>query len=93
MGTFLGILLCYGLFGPLAAGMGKANDAEAQFYHCLRVAIAAFVRGSAPILSVEFARRTIPADVRPSFQEMEQFCKNRGGPAPAEAPAPAEKAS
>ncbi len=96
VGTFLGILLCYGLFGPLAANMGKANDAEAQFYHCLRVAVAAFVRGSAPILSVEFARRTIPADVRPSFQEMEAFCKNRAaGPQAAPAPeaAPAEKAS
>lgn len=98
VGTFLGILLCYGLFGPLAANMGKANDAEAQFYHCLRVAVAAFVRGSAPILSVEFARRTIPAEVRPSFQEMEAFCKNRGGAAgpqaaPAPEAAPAEKAS
>ncbi len=96
VGTFLGILLCYGLFGPLAANMGKANDAEAQFYHCLRVAVAAFVRGSAPILSVEFARRTIPADVRPTFQEMEAFCKNRPpGPQAAPAPeaAPAEKAS
>ena len=86
VGTFLGILLCYGLFGPLAANMSKANDAEAQFYHCLRVALAAFVRGSAPILSIEFARRTIPAEVRPTFQEMEQFCKKRGGDA-ASAPA------
>lgn len=82
VGTFLGILLCYGLFGPLAANMGKANDAEAQFYHCLRVGVAAFVRGSAPILSIEFARRTIPAEVRPTFQEMEQFCKGHAAAAP-----------
>src|SRR5437879_4445610 len=83
VGTFLGILLCYGLFGPLASNMAKGNDAEAQFYHCLRVAIAAFARGSAPILSVEFARRTIPADVRPTFQAMEAACKKRAtSPAP-----------
>lgn len=81
VGTFLGILLCYGLFGPLAANMGKANEAEAQFYHCLRVGVAAFVRGSAPILAIEFARRTIPAEVRPTFQEMEQFCKGHAAPA------------
>lgn len=81
VGTFLGILLCYGLFGPLAANMGKANEAEAQFYHCLRVGVASFVRGSAPILSIEFARRTIPAEVRPTFQEMEQFCKGHAAPA------------
>src|SRR5712692_5970441 len=82
VGTFLGILLCYGFFGPLAANMAKTNDAEAQFYHCLRVGVAAFVRGSAPILAIEFARRTIPSDVRPTFQDMEKYCK-RGGAAPA----------
>jgi chemotaxis protein MotA len=82
VGTFLGILLCYGFFGPLASNMTKLNDAEAQFYHCLRVAVNAFIRGSAPILAIEFARRTIPADLRPTFQEMEQFCK-RGAAAPA----------
>lgn len=84
VGTFLGILLCYGFFGPLAANMAKGNDAEAQFYHCLRVAVASFVRGSAPILAVEFARRAIPGDVRPTFKEMEDFCKGRT-PAPAQA--------
>ena len=87
VGTFLGILLCYGFFGPLASNMTKANEAEAHFYHCLRVAIASFVRGAAPILSIEFARRTIPADVRPTFQEMEATCKRKAGDA-AGAPAP-----
>lgn len=87
VGTFLGILLCYGFFGPLASNMAKLNDAEAQFYHCLRVAVNAFIRGSAPILAIEFARRTIPADLRPTFQEMEQYCK-RGGAAPAPGAAP-----
>ncbi len=97
VGTFLGILLCYGFFGPLASNMSKANEAEGHFYHCLRVAIAAFVRGSAPILSIEFARRTIPAEVRPTFQEMETNCKRKAVDAvPAAAPAadaapPAEK--
>jgi chemotaxis protein MotA len=60
VGTFLGILLCYGLFGPLAASMSKSNDGEALVYRCHRVGMAAFVRGSAPILSIEFARRTSP---------------------------------
>ena len=97
VGTFLGILLCYGFFGPLASNMSKANEAEGHFYHCLRVAIAAFVRGSAPILSIEFARRTIPAEVRPTFQEMETNCKRKaadtaGATPPADGAAPpAEK--
>jgi chemotaxis protein MotA len=97
VGTFLGILLCYGVFGPLALNMAKTNESEDHFYHCLRVGVAAFVRGSAPILAIEFARRTIPAEVRPAFLEMEQFCKKTaaaGAPAadapPAPSPAPAE---
>jgi chemotaxis protein MotA len=85
VGTFLGILLCYGFLGPMAGSMSKANDAEAQFYHFLRVGIASFVRGAAPMLSVEFARRTIPSGVRPTFKEMEDYCKGRTGEkAPAE---------
>src|SRR6266849_9450983 len=68
VGTFLGILLCYGFFGPLASHMAKMIDAEAGYYQCLRMASIAFIRGSAPILAVEFARRSIPASVRPSFK-------------------------
>ncbi len=75
VGTFLGILLCYGFVGPLAQNMAKITDAESQYYRVLRVGMMAFIRGSAPILSVEFARRAIPSDVRPSFKEMETACR------------------
>lgn len=79
VGTFLGILLCYGLFGPLASNMAKTNDAESQYYNFLRVTLIAFAKGIAPILAVEFGRRSIPSDVRPSFQEMEKACKGGSG--------------
>jgi chemotaxis protein MotA len=84
VGTFLGILLCYGLFGPLAGSMAKINDAESEYYNFLRVGVISFIKGSPPILAVEFARRTIPSAARPSFQEMEKSCK--GGGASAVAP-------
>ena len=61
VGTFLGILLCYGLFGPLAGSMTKVNEAEAEYYNFLRVALISFVKGTPPIMAVEFARRTIPS--------------------------------
>jgi len=77
VGTFLGILMCYGFFSPLASKMRRGNEAESQYYHCLRTGIIAFVRGAAPILAVEFARRTIPAELRPTFKEMEDSCRNR----------------
>jgi chemotaxis protein MotA len=88
VGTFLGILLCYGFLGPMASSMAKVNEAEAQFYHFLRVALAAFVRGAAPILATEFARRTIPAEARPTFKEMEESVKRSGAAA-----APAEQSA
>ena len=75
VGTFLGILLCYGFLSPLAVNMNHANEAEEQYYHCLRAGMIAFVRGAAPILAVEFSRRSIPAEVRPSFKEMEDACR------------------
>jgi chemotaxis protein MotA len=75
VGTFLGILLCYGLFGPLAASMAKINDAEAEYYGVLRVALISFIKGFPPIMAVEVARRSIPSACRPTFQEMEKTCK------------------
>ena len=77
VGTFLGILMCYGFLSPLASSMNHVNEAESQYYHCLRTGMIAFVRGAAPILAVEFSRRSIPADVRPSFKEMEEACKGQ----------------
>src|SRR3954467_6402856 len=55
VGTFLGLLLCYGFFGPIAANMSRQNEADSQYYYFLRVGLMAFIKGSAPILSVEFA--------------------------------------
>lgn len=81
VGTFLGILLCYGLFGPIASRMTSINESEAQYYHVMRVGILAFIRGSAPILAVEFARRAIPSSVRPTFNELEATCRRSANPA------------
>ena len=78
VGTFLGILLCYGFFGPLASSIVKTNEAEGQYYYFLRVGLISFIKGSPPILAVEYARRTIPARIRPSFKEMEAACKGGG---------------
>jgi chemotaxis protein MotA len=77
VGTFLGILLCYGLIGPLAANMAKIADEEKAYFNVLRVVIIAFLKGTAPILAVEAARRAVPAHVRPTFKELEDSC--RGG--------------
>ena len=79
VGTFLGILLSYGFCGPIAGSMAHMNASEREYYNFLRIGLISFIRGAAPILAVEFARRSIPAHERPSFKEMEKTCK--GAPA------------
>ena len=82
VGTFLGILLCYGFLGPLASNLQKINDAEGDYLRCLRQGVIAFVKGSAPVLAVEFARRSIPGELRPSFKDFETACRGSKGAAP-----------
>jgi chemotaxis protein MotA len=77
VGTFLGILLCYGVAGPLSANMAKSADEHNGYLHVLRVLLLSFLKGSAPIIAIEVGRRAIPAHVRPSFDEMEKHCKNQ----------------
>ncbi len=71
VGTFLGILLCYGVVSPVAARLENLSEANCQFLQVMRVAIVAFARGSSPLLAVEYARRSIPAELRPSFLQLE----------------------
>jgi chemotaxis protein MotA len=80
VGTFLGILLCYGLLGPIASNMAKAADEEHAYLYVLRVLMVSFLKGSAPIMAVEVARRAVPGHVRPSFQELEKVCRSHGAP-------------
>ena len=79
VGTFLGILLCYGLVGPLAANMTKQAEDDHAYLYVIRVVLISFIKGAAPIQALEFGRRAIPEIVRPSFSDMEKSCK--GAPA------------
>jgi len=78
VGTFLGILLCYGLVGPLASNMAKTADDEHAYYHVLRVMLVALLKGTAPTVAIEVGRRAIPGHVRPTFEEAEAHIKNKG---------------
>jgi chemotaxis protein MotA len=77
VGTFLGILLCYGMVGPLASNLSKLIDDEHAYYHVLRVVMLSFIKGMSPMLAIEMARRAIPGHVRPSFQEVEKNCRQK----------------
>ena len=81
VGTFLGILLCYGLVGPLAANMAKAAEEQNAYLHVLRVCMTSFIKGTPPILAVEMGRRAVPGHVRPNFKDLEQACRKGGSQA------------
>jgi len=87
VGTFLGILLCYGVVGPLGANFSKIVDDEHAYYHVLRVLLLGFIKGMSPSLAIEMARRSIPEHVRPNFQEVEKACRQKDDAAPAAAAA------
>ncbi len=80
VGTFLGILMCYGFLGPLAANIKKQIDAEGEYFSSLRIGLLAGMKGASPILAVEAARRAIPHHVRPTFQEMDKACRKSDTP-------------
>ena len=71
VGTFLGILLSYGVVGPIASGVEAQIQAEGQYLGCMKTAILSFARGDSPMTCVEFARRSLPPEVRCSFSELE----------------------
>jgi chemotaxis protein MotA len=86
VGTFLGILACYGFVGPMATQLEHKVDFEGQYLTTIKAGILALSKGLAPAIAVEFARRSIPAELRPSFSETEQYCRApQGGDAHAEA--------
>ncbi|MBD8880751.1 MULTISPECIES: flagellar motor stator protein MotA [Rhodanobacter] len=72
VGTFLGILLCYGFIGPLAAAMEARVREDGKAFECVKVGLMANLRGYNPKVSVEFARKVLSAHARPNFQDLEE---------------------
>ncbi|MBC7925814.1 MAG: flagellar motor stator protein MotA [Bryobacteraceae bacterium] len=91
VGTFLGILLCYGVVGPFATRLGMLNHGHHEYLMCLRSAVIAYVKGTSPLMAVEHGRRSIPLRIRPGFSDLESACKGGGAPAEAAAAAGAGK--
>jgi chemotaxis protein MotA len=77
VGTFLGVLLSYGVLGPLAQAIEGRVRGEQAYLACIRTALLSFSRGDPPITSVEFARRNIEPENRPSFAELERLTRRR----------------
>lgn len=76
VGTFLGVLLAYGMVGPCAVRIKGVVDEEAKFYEVIRAVLVAHLHGNAPQVSVETGRKMAPNQHMPSFAELESAVQN-----------------
>ena len=72
VGTFAGVLISYGLMGPMAASLGAIYSSESKYLQVIKAGLLAYMNGYAPAVAVEFARKSIESDKRPSFYELEE---------------------
>lgn len=76
VGTMLGVFGAYGLIGPTATKMGADIEAEGRYLACIKAAMVALQRGAPPLVCVEYARRSIMPEERPSFEELDKATKD-----------------
>jgi len=76
VGTFAGILISYGVMSPLAVCVKTLHEGESRYFSCMKAGILACMNGYAPAVAVEFARKSIESDFRPSFAELEEAIQN-----------------
>lgn len=77
VGTFLGVLLAYGVVGPLATAVEHNANEEAKFLECIKICLLATLNGYNPQVAVEFGRKTLFSTDRPGFLELENHVKGR----------------
>jgi chemotaxis protein MotA len=77
VGTFLGILIAYGLVGPIASAMEHKAQEESKAFEVVKMALVASVRGYAPPVAIEFARKLLFSEVRPTFNDLEAQLKGK----------------
>lgn len=75
VGTFLGVLLSYGVVQPIAQALEHRVSDDGYYCLCIKAGLLAIYKGNPPAIAIEFARRVLPHSVRPSFNETEQFCR------------------
>jgi len=77
VGTFLGVLMCYGFIGPMATNLEHQAKEGSVYFQVIKVSLVAFVGGSAPQMAVEFGRRAIPGKAKPTFDDLEQALRGK----------------
>ena len=75
VGTFLGVLLCYGFVGPLAGNLENQAMERQTYFSVIRAVIAGAARGATPLIAVEYGRRAVPEAMRPTFTDLESMLR------------------
>jgi chemotaxis protein MotA len=72
VGTFLGVFCAYGFFGPMAQALRNINEAEDKYFLSLKVGLLAHISGYPPVMAIEFARKALMSEDRPTFLEVDE---------------------
>jgi chemotaxis protein MotA len=67
--------MCYGFVGPISTNLEHKAKEKEIYFNVIKAALVSFQGGVAPQITIETARRTIPADERPTFSEVEEAIK------------------
>jgi chemotaxis protein MotA len=76
VGTFFGVFVAYGFFGPFAQSLRNTYEAEAKYFLSLKVGLLAHISGQVPVMAIEFARKALMSEDRPSFAEIDEATAN-----------------
>jgi chemotaxis protein MotA len=76
VGTFLGVFVAYGFFGPMAQSLRNIFEQESKYFLSMKVGLLAQMSGYAPAIAVEFARKALMSEVRPTFAEIDEATAN-----------------
>jgi chemotaxis protein MotA len=77
VGTFLGILLSYGVVGPLSNMLEHKVREESKFFECIKVSLIATLNGAAPQIAVEFGRKVLFHEARPTYAEVDERVRQK----------------
>ncbi len=77
VGTFLGILLAYGVVEPLGGLMEQKLDEGTKEFQCVKTVLLASMQGYAPQVAIEFGRKVLYSTERPAFAELEAHVKKK----------------
>jgi chemotaxis protein MotA len=76
VGTFLGVFVAYGFFGPFAQALRNTQEAESKYFQSMKTGLLAHMAGSPPVMAIEFARKMLMSEDRPTFLEIDEATAN-----------------